>query len=119
MHAALRQLQADDTPQPWRLAYAAARNLRLLDGVAAAFDAARVALINTHARRDADGQLAMDGPNVVLAEPEAFAAAFRALQEHEEEVALHTVRATEMPAAMAVGVAAALLPMIDDGAGGM
>jgi hypothetical protein len=115
LHAALRQLQADDTPQPWRLAYAAARNLRLLEGVAAAFDAARLALIQEHGRRDADGQLVADGPNIVLADPEAFAAGFHALQEQQETVALRKVPAGEMPAAMPVGIAAALLPMIDDG----
>jgi hypothetical protein len=114
MHAALRHLQADATPQPWRLAYAAARNLRTLEGVAGAFDAARLALVNTHGKRDEQGELVMDGENVVLAEPEAFAAGFRALQEQTEEVALCKVTAADMPAAMPVGIAAALLPMIDD-----
>jgi hypothetical protein len=115
MHAALRQLQADGTAQPWRLAYAAARNLRRLDAVAAAFEAARLALIDAHAERDADGPLVMDGPNVVLATPETFAITFRALQEQEEEIALHTVSAADMPGTMPVGLAAALLPMIEDG----
>ena len=112
MHAALRQLQADETPQPWRLAYAAARNLRRLDGVAAAFEAARLALIASHAERDPAGKLVMDGANVVLARPEEFAGAFRALQDQEEEIALHRVGVADMPPAIAVGIAAALLPMI-------
>jgi hypothetical protein len=115
MHAALRQLQTDGTPQPWRLAYAAARNLRRLDAVLAAFEAARLALIDAHAARDDDGRLVMDGQNVVLATPETFAIAFRALQDEEEEIALHKVSAADMPDTMPVGLAAALLPMIEDG----
>jgi len=114
LHSALRQLQADETPRPWRLAYAAARNLRLLDGVAAGFEAARLALLATHAERDADGKPAMDGSNVRLSSPEEFATAFRALQEQEEEIALCRVPAADMPAEIPIGVASALLPMIAD-----
>ncbi len=114
LHSALRQLQADETPRPWRLAYAAARNLRQLDAVAAAFEAARLALIATHAERDGEGKLAMDGPSVRLKSPEEFAAAFRALQEQEEAIPLCRVAAADMPAEMPIGIASALLPMITD-----
>lgn len=114
LHSALRQLQADETPQPWRLAYAAARNLRTLDAVATAFEAARLTLVAAHAERDADGKLVMDGANVRLQRPEEFAAAFRALQEQEEDIRLCHVSAADMPATVPVGVASALLPMIAD-----
>ena len=111
---AIQRLQNDMSPRPVKFGYALAVNLKRLQEIAEAFEAARTKLIKETAELDEQGEPVVADNMYKLRDTARFNADIATLQNSEIEVALMKVNIDDMPSEMEPVLVALFMPMINE-----
>lgn len=114
LYQAIQRVQNENVPRPVKFGYALAVNIKNLQVVAEAFEAARTELITQFSFKDIDGKSLIENDMFKIDDQLAFTKGMTELQNSEVEVTLVKLTIDEMPSQLEPFLVGMFLPMIKD-----